>query len=133
MPGHDVERDATASIIPEGFAAFALVEANGFAAADVEKFENQARRDYSACRAAALHGFGFALWRIFPGIHLHHDNPPCERIKIRFDPSLVAKAKFGVSLCYDGAHSFELTLLFMLEAVAPEPARRRRRSHSGSL
>lgn len=69
MDGHE-----TGSIIPDAFAAFALIEANGFTAADIEKFEDQARGDRSACRAAALHGFGFTLSRVFSAIH-HHRAP----------------------------------------------------------
>jgi hypothetical protein len=76
MPGHDGERDAMPSIVPDAFPAFALVKANGFAAADVEKFEDQARGAYSACRAAALHRFTFTLRHIFPGIRLYHGNRP---------------------------------------------------------
>ena len=60
-----------ASIIPEAFTTFAFVEANGLAAADVEKLENQAWGDRSTRRAAALHGLSFTLRRIFPGIHHH--------------------------------------------------------------
>jgi len=60
-----------ASIIPDAFAAFAFIKANGFTAAHVEKFEDQARGDRSTRRAAALHGLNFTLRRIFPGIHPH--------------------------------------------------------------
>jgi hypothetical protein len=62
-----------ASIIPDAFAAFASVETYGFAAADVEKFEDQARSNCSALRATALHGFGFTLQRIFPCIRRHRE------------------------------------------------------------
>ena len=101
-----------ASIVPDAFTAFAFVKANGLAAADVEEFDDQVPGDHSAGRAAALHGSSFALRRIFLGIRPHRGSAladgPCERIKMRFEPSLTAKAKLGVSLCYDGAHSYEL-------------------------
>jgi hypothetical protein len=70
-----------ASIIPDAFAAFASVEAYGFAAADVEKFQDQARSNCSACRATALHGFGFTLQRIFPDIRDHRANRPASESK----------------------------------------------------
>ena len=100
------------SILPDAFTAFAFVEANGIATADVEKFEDQVPGDRSAWRAAALGGLSFTLRRILPGIR-HHRVLPWrpglgKRIKKRLEPSLIAKAKFGVSLCYDGAHSYEL-------------------------
>jgi hypothetical protein len=59
------------SIIPDAFTAFAFVKANGLAAADVEKFEDQAWGDRGTFRAAALHGLSLTLRRIFPGLDHH--------------------------------------------------------------
>ena len=59
------------SIFPDAFTAFAFVEANGLATADVEKFEDQVPGDRSAWRAAALGGLSFTLRRIVPGIRHH--------------------------------------------------------------
>jgi hypothetical protein len=114
-----------ASIVPDVFAAFALVEANGFAAADVEKFQDQARGAYSACRTAALHGVSFTLWCIFLQIS-YHCAPTLRANQNTFEPSLIAKAKSGVSLCYDAGYSFELTPPIHPQRRCAEPARRRK-------
>jgi hypothetical protein len=75
LAGEDVAAGGASrcrSIVPDAFAAFAFVKANGFTAADVEKLKDQARGDRGTLRAAALHRLNFTHRRIFfPGIRPH--------------------------------------------------------------
>jgi hypothetical protein len=87
-----------ASILPDAFTTFTFVEANGLAAADVEKFEDQAWGDRSTCRAAALHGLSFTLRRIFPGIRHHRGWALGSESKI--DSSRAWSRKQSLALAY---------------------------------
>src|SRR5438552_17415339 len=61
-------------IIPDAFTAFAFIEANGFPAADIDKFDDEAR--YRGARlAATLHGLSFTLPRIFLAVYHHRVRP----------------------------------------------------------